>query len=87
MLFDSVGVIIVISLTEFGNHVVEGALATGPCQDATPGQTYETCEMSCTSGSCTETLATDSCPCSGYATFTSGDDNYELKYIYITQIK
>merc|ERR1712168_1370249 len=49
------------------------AMASGKCQYAKPGEIHETCSMECfpDTGSCTETLKIETCPCEG------GDAHFE----------
>merc|ERR1712150_19403 len=62
----------ILLLIVFHVNESQAAIVTGPCENASRGQTHHKCELECNSdGSCTESVSEETCGCDGNAFFTS----------------
>ena len=71
--FYAAGLSSIVLLVVFHVNVSQAAIYTGPCENASKGQTHNKCELECNSdGSCTESVSEETCGCDGIAIFAVG---------------
>ena len=76
--FYAAGLSSIVLLVVFHVNVSQAAIYTGPCENASKGQTHNKCELECNSdGSCTESVSEETCGCDGIATFLSEYTTFE----------
>ena len=75
--FYAAGLSSIVLLVVFHVNVSQADIITGPCENASRGQTHHKCELQCNSGGgCTETVSTEACTCDGTGIFTVKYTNF-----------
>ena len=88
--FYAAGLSSILLLIVYYVNVSQAAIYTGPCENASRGQTHHKCELECNSdGSCTESVSEETCGCDGVATFIAGYTNFRASisqcFLFVSQ--
>lgn len=69
------GILLVVVLNI---NLTRGQISTGPCENASRGQTFHKCVMECNfDGSCEEYVSSETCDCDGSAFFAGVSNQFQ----------